>query len=79
MTGGPIQGLISLYELILFVRIFLGWIPHESDHPVVEFLHKVTDPVLEPVRKVVPPVANIDASPIVVFFGLELLKRIIIF
>ena len=52
---------------------------NESDRPVVEFLHKVTDPVLEPVRKVVPPVANIDASPIIVFFGLEFLKRIILF
>ncbi len=79
MTGGPIQGLISLYELILFVRIFLTWIPHERDHPAVEFLNKVTDPVLEPVRKVIPPIGNIDASPIAVFFGLEFLKRIILF
>jgi YggT family protein len=79
MVGGPIQGLISLYELILFVRIFLSWIPHERDHPMTEFLYKVTDPVLEPVRKVIPPIGNIDASPIAVFFGLEFLKRIILF
>ncbi|HHT9152616.1 MAG TPA: YggT family protein [Candidatus Hypogeohydataceae bacterium YC40] len=79
MTSSPIHGIISLYELILFVRIFLGWIPHEKDHPVTEFLYKITEPVLEPVRKVIPPVGNIDASPLAVFFCLELLKRIILF
>lgn len=79
MAGGPIQGLISIYELILLVRIFLTWIPHERDHPMAEFLYRVTDPVLEPVRKVIPPIGNIDASPIAVLFALEFLKRIILF
>ncbi len=79
MTGGPLHGLISLYELVLFVRIFLTWLPHEQEHPAAQFLCKATDPVLEPVRRVIPPLGHIDVSPIAVFFGLEFLKRVILF
>jgi YggT family protein len=79
MKGSPLQGLISLYELILFVRIALTWIPHDSSHPISRFLEKVTEPVLEPVRRVIPPIWNIDISPIALLFGLEFLKHLLPF
>ncbi|MFQ5862876.1 MAG: YggT family protein [Candidatus Brocadiales bacterium] len=78
MQGSPISGLIGLYELIIFVRIVLTWIPHDSEHPASKFLFKITEPVLEPVRRVIPPIGALDVSPIVVFIGLEFLKRIFI-
>ncbi|MCB7128888.1 MAG: YggT family protein [Candidatus Brocadiales bacterium] len=76
MHSSPIAGLIGLYELILFVRIVLTWIPHDREHPAAGLLFKVTEPALEPIRKVIPPVAGIDASPIALFIGLEFVKRI---
>lgn len=78
MQSSPIAGLIGLYELIIFVRIILTWIPHDSEHPASQFLFKVTEPVLEPVRKYVPPLGGIDTSPIAVFICLEFLKRIFV-
>ncbi len=78
MHSSPISGLIGLYELIIFVRIVLTWIPHDSEHPASQFLFKVTEPVLEPVRKVIPAMGGLDLSPIVVFIGLEFLKRIFV-
>lgn len=79
MMGSPLQGLINLYELILFVRIALTWIPHDSSHPVSRFLEKVTEPALEPVRRVIPPIGNIDISPIALLFGLEFFKHLLPF
>lgn len=78
MPGSPMPGFISLYELVIFVRIVLTWIPHDSDHPASRVLFKITEPVLEPVRRVIPPMGGLDVSPIAVFVGLEFLKRIFI-
>lgn len=78
MQSSPIAGLIGLYELILFIRIVLTWIPHDSEHPASQFLFKVTEPVLEPVRRYIPPMGGLDASPIAVFICLEFLKRIFV-
>lgn len=69
--------LINLYELILLVRIIMTWIPHNPYHPVAQFLYNITDPVLAPVRRLLPPIRGIDFSPIIVFIGLGFIKKIL--
>ncbi len=76
MHSSAIVGLLSLYELVILLRIVLTWVPHDREHPASQLLFKVTEPVLEPVRKVIPSIGGLDASPIVVYIGLELLKRV---
>ena len=70
-----IAKVINIYELVLIVRIVLTWIPHNVYHPAAQFLYKITDPVLNPVRKIVPPIMGMDFSPIIVFVGLGFIKR----
>jgi YggT family protein len=67
--------LIGLYEMVLIVRIVLTWIPHNPRHPAATLLYKITEPVLEPVRRVIPSIGGIDISPIVVFIALGFIKR----
>jgi len=67
--------LINLYEIVLIARMIITWIPHNPSNQAVQFLYKITEPVLAPVRKVIPPIGGMDFSPIVVFIGLGLLKR----
>lgn len=67
--------IIGLYEIVLIVRIVLTWIPHNPHSQAVTFLYKITEPVLEPVRRVIPAIGGIDISPIVVFIGLGFIKR----
>ena len=69
--------LINIYELVLIVRIILTWVPHNRDHPAAQVLYKITEPVLIPVRKVIPPIAGIDFSAVIVFVGLGFLKRML--
>jgi YggT family protein len=66
--------LIGLYKLVLIVRIALTWIPHNPHHPAAKFLYKITEPVLEPVRRVIPSIGGIDISPIIVFGALWILQ-----
>lgn len=72
-----IVNLIDVYEIILIIRIVLSWIPHNRDHPLVEFLYRITEPVLSQARRIIPPIGGtLDVSPIVVFVALEFLKRL---
>ena len=82
MPGSLIQflvAIIQIYSYVILARIVLSWIPNISrSHPAVEFLHRITDPVLEPVRRMIPPLGALDISPIVVFLGLHLLRIILL-
>lgn len=76
--------LIDIYGLILIARIVLEWLQLPFDHPVTRVravLRAVTDPVLVPIRRVVPPLraggVALDLSPLVVFAILIVLRAII--
>lgn len=76
--------ILQLYLLILLGRIVLSWFPMSGNGPmagVQRFLFGVTEPVLAPLRAVLPPVrfgaVGIDLSPIIVFFGLNILLALL--
>ena len=79
-----ICSLIQLYVLLLVVRVVMSWFPISPNGPaetVAGFLYMVTDPVLVPLRRILPPVRMgamaLDLSPIVAFFGLSVLRGIL--
>ncbi len=67
--------IIGLYKIILLVRIILTWIPHNPQNPAATFLYKITEPILEPVRRLIPSIGGMDISPIIVFFALSLIQK----
>ena len=70
---------IQLYSFILLARIIILWIPNvDRHHPIIRFLYQITDPVLEPVRRAIPPLGTIDISPIIVFIGLRILQSLLL-
>lgn len=63
--------LIYLYSFVVLARVFLSWVPNlDPYHPVVQLLHQLTDPVLEPARRLIPPIGMIDISATVVMLVL---------
>ena len=76
--------LIQIYILLLVVRVVMSWFPISPNGPaetVAGFLYMVTDPVLVPLRRLLPPVRMgamaLDLSPIVAFFALTVLRGIL--
>lgn len=70
--------IITLYEGLILLRVLVSWFASPtSSHPAIELLEKLTDPLLEPARRVLPETGGIDLSPLIVLIGLELLKRIL--
>ena len=75
---------LQIYAFLILVRVVFSWFPvspHGTAAVVSGFLSFVTDPVLRPLRKVLPPIrfgsALMDLSPIVAFFGITLLQNFI--
>jgi YggT family protein len=67
----------DLYGLALFVRILFGWLRVPYTSPVMRFLWTITEPLLAPIRQVLPPFYGIDFSPIVAYLLLRLLRQIV--
>lgn len=65
--------LIDLCSLIIVAAVVVSWTNVPREHPAVRLLHRLTEPVLAPIRKVLPPAAGIDFSPLVVLIGLRVL------
>lgn len=71
----PLCAIGQLYVIILIARAILSWFPVRSDSPlvpIVRFLHAVTEPVLAPFRRVIPPAGMFDLSFLVVFLVLQI-------
>jgi YggT family protein len=71
-----LRQLINLYVLVIIGRIILSWFPISRGglmETVYSALYTITEPVLGPVRRALPPLGGFDLSPIVVIFGLQLL------
>lgn len=76
--------LILVYFFVLFARIILSWFPIEPGSglaSVYRLLYDLTEPLLAPVRNLIPPVGGggmaFDLSPIIVFVALTILRNAI--
>lgn len=71
--------LTALYWLIL-IRALISWVNPDPYNPIVQFLHKTTDPVLHPIRKLLPFTHSlaIDISPIIAFIIIFFLKSFLV-
>ena len=57
--------IVQLLAFAIFARAILSWFPIDRNGPIFQFLNSVTDPVLEPLRKIIPPIGMIDITPMV--------------
>ncbi len=68
--------LVDLYSLIVVAAVVVSWTNVPREHPAVRFLDRLTEPLLSPIRKVLPPMGEIDFSPLVLLIGLRLLTSL---
>lgn len=67
-----------IFELILLARVILSWFPNvDRSNPIIRFLYDVTEPVLRPIREMMPPTGMMDLSPLIVFLVIQVLMTLI--
>ncbi len=67
----------TLYSLAFIVRALLSWLNVGYDHPVARFLIQITEPVLAPLRRYIPPRGGLDFTPLVALLILWLVERLL--
>jgi YggT family protein len=74
-----IVSVLRLFNFFLIIWCLLSWFPNINwyDQPF-KTLDRIVRPVIEPFRKIIPPIGNIDISPIVAILCLQLLAQVII-
>ena len=69
--------LLKIYFFALLASIILSWISPGGSNPAVYLLYQITEPVMAPVRKLLPPMGGLDFSPILVFIGINVLEIVV--
>lgn len=72
---GLLYAFISVYQVIVLVAALSSWIP--SDNFAFQFLRELTEPVLAPIRKILPAMGGFDLSPLLLMMALDFLKRML--
>ena len=72
--------LLTVYWLVVLARVLMSWFPIRPGTPVASvyvLLRDLTEPLLAPLRRVIPPVGMLDMSSLVLIIGLAILRGII--
>ena len=70
--------LCQAYAFIIFLRAILSWFAIPPNNPIVIFLDRVTEPILAPLRRVIPRVGMVDITPMVAIVLLIIIARLIL-
>jgi len=74
VLGFILYGLLSIYSLLIIIRIVFSWGMLDYTNRVMRFLVDVTEPLLGPLRRVIPLLGRFDISPIVALLLLWILQ-----
>lgn len=68
----------NFFLIIILFQVILSWIGPGTYHPVTALLYSLTDILLRPARRIIPPISGIDLSPLVVLIVIQLLKILVV-
>lgn len=69
--------LCQLLSMAIFGRAILSWFPMGYNNPIIKFLVNITEPVLAPLRRVIPRIGMIDITPMIAIILLQAIAGII--
>lgn len=78
LIGYIINGLISIYILCIIVRIIFSWGMLDYRNRLMRFLVNVTEPLLGPLRRMIPPLGWLDISPMIAILILWLFQQAVV-
>jgi YggT family protein len=75
---GAIRVVFQAVYVLLIARVILSWVPGvDLSHPAVRFIYRVTAPIIDPIRRVMPPIGGLDFSPWVAILLLSVVQRVL--
>ena len=75
---GMLAMVINIFLFAILIMVILSWLSPGGYNPAVGLLYSLTEPLLRPVRKFIPPMGGLDLSPMAVMIALVLLEMLLI-
>jgi YggT family protein len=72
-----INYLFGLLDLAILIRVLLSWLRPDPWNPLVRLVYQITDPILAPLRRIIPPIAGLDITPMVALILIDFARRIV--
>ena len=68
---------LSIFYWLILIRALISWVSPDPYNTIVQFLYRATEPILTPIRRVLPPM-GVDLSPIIAFLIIIFLKGFLV-
>ncbi len=69
---------INVFLFAILIQVIISWVNPGGYNPIIGLLNSITEPLLGPARRIVPPISGLDLSPMLVMIGLMLLKMLLL-
>jgi YggT family protein len=73
-----VQLLFDLYVIVLLARVVLSWVQVDPRNPIVNLINQLTEPLLTPIRNLLPQSSGLDFSPMVAFVVVLIVEQIVL-
>ena len=77
-TAELVALVVNVFLFAIIIQAILSWVNPGTYNPVSSLLHQLTEPVLGPFRKMIPPVSGMDLSPLAAIIAIVLVKMLIV-
>lgn len=68
---------INVFLFAILIQVILSWVNPGAYNPATALLYSLTEPLLRPARRIIPPIGGLDLSPMLVMIGLYLLQMLL--
>ena len=75
--GGLLAAIIQLFILAILARAVLSWFVRDPNNPIMQALNAITDPILQPLRQIMPRMGMIDLAPLVAIIVLSIIAGMV--
>jgi len=73
-----LQLLVGVLMLLVFARVIVSWVAPMGGGGLIAFIYQATEPILAPIRRIVPPTGGLDWAPLIAMLVLGLLLRVVV-
>lgn len=67
--------LLDIYVYIILAGVIISWINLSPNNLIVHYIHVLTEPLLEPLRRIIPPLSGLDFTPFVLILIIQFIKK----
>ena len=80
--ANAIDIIFRAYTILIFARVIVSWIRIDPYHPtwgpILRFIFQATEPIMQPVRRLLPSMGGLDFTPIIVLIGMDLIRGVLV-